>query len=1388
MKKSLSAFLLLIMIFAVCLAITACDIGTGNIGGTQSGDESMHVCTPGEFKTVSEPTCTTEGKREKTCTECGKVVKSETIPASHTASEKWEIETEATCNDPGCRVLYCAECGALMKKEEIPPTESHEFGEKELIISTKPSCTQEGILGFNVRCKICGTTEYFEDTEPALEHTEGDWYVEYDPTCGEEGLRCADCTVCGQTVFSEPIPKLTSHTPGDWDIILEATCKTEGLKKRYCKECGEQTDSEKIPLSKEHTPVTDKGYAATETKDGLSDGSHCSVCDTVLVTQQIIPAEVTGLQIKSKQMSWNGEFFYTVVPYGTHTFSFKDDITVNENAKYELFYDEELTWSATGAYTAIHDSGDNDFYIRVQNAAETKVYKAIIRMRPMYTVSFNTGCKTKVDSINIEEDGYVPMPNAALSLAGYDFDGWSFDFSKPLKGNVEINAIWKPKDDTPYKVEYYYAGIYGGSYLDHTENLEGTTGSTVTLVPDRIEHFTFVPENSVISGEITGDGKLTLKLYYARNTYTVYLDSEHGKFGKLYNEGYHTYGESAGASPYVGCVAVWYDKGGNEVHRGNSYEVVDRDLTVKFEIMPEMENFIFTPCSPSSSCEITGIKDTSVTHIVIPSGMRLSLASNLFEKCKNLMSITVGDGVDYISVNWENTHITEIILSSENTGCYVHQESDCEIHYGESKLKEQDGFYYYPKSDGTVKLITYIGDKSELIFPKKLDGKDYYISRYAFSERSDIKSVKISSAVTEIKQRAFYCCTEIAALTFENGVEFIGDEAFYYCTDIEELIIPDSVTEMGYAAFGNCLSLETVKISNGITMLLSGEFSFCESLKEIEFPSDLERIGRTCFRGCEALMELVIPESVKQIDDYAFESCSNLKKITVLATDINLDKNAFYDCDSITTVICPASALPAFNSPALLTVEVTSGTEIPNNALHYCNTLLSVSLPETVTTIGQYAFAGCEKLEELKLPDSVSYIGYCAFASCSSLSFDSIPKNLTYIGKEAFYNTNLEGTLVISNKITYIGQLAFGYCGNIDKLVIKAGSYEYFHADVFSGTYPKYLVVEDGAEGFSGNLGLRGVTYVSIPLSKLGDFMDCANKPIEYEFYGSGILPREWARGSSSIEKITFHGENIEIGENCLKDATALATVNFEHPDGIVIGNNAFYGCTALNEIFLGENVKIGEGAFDECTAVERLTIGTGAVIDQYSFKNCVPKSYACLAADCIEHFDLLEVEELIVTGTGTLNEILVSTDSLRRLEIREGITALYGASFKYAENLETIVIAGSLIDVYESSLSACTRIKYATASTGVLWAFDRRSIVTLNVNGGTELAKTLINSLENVETIHIGKSITHIEGSFETNTKLQSITVDPENTHFEVKDGALYHKLSGELIWSFDK
>ena len=231
--------------------------------------------TYGSAVITKQPTCTAEGTKTKTCTQCGATVTETIAKLSHSYTT---TVVAPTCTTNGYTLHKCSVCGTSYK-DNTTKAAGHSYGNS--VVTKQPTCTSEGTK--TKTCTKCGAT--VTETIAKLSHSYTTTVVA--PTCTTNGYTLHKCSVCG-TSYKDNTTKAAGHSYGNSVVTKQPTCTSEGTAIKTCTKCN-ATVTEKLP-AKGHTAVTDKGYPATCTTAGKTDGSHCSVCNTVIKAQTVINA------------------------------------------------------------------------------------------------------------------------------------------------------------------------------------------------------------------------------------------------------------------------------------------------------------------------------------------------------------------------------------------------------------------------------------------------------------------------------------------------------------------------------------------------------------------------------------------------------------------------------------------------------------------------------------------------------------------------------------------------------------------------------------------------------------------------------------------------------------------------------------------------------------------------------------------------------------------------------------------------------------------------------------------------------------------------------------------------------------------------------------------
>ncbi|MBQ7133518.1 MAG: leucine-rich repeat protein [Ruminococcus sp.] len=545
----------------------------------------------------------------------------------------------------------------------------------------------------------------------------------------------------------------------------------------------------------------------------------------------------------------------------------------------------------------------------------------------------------------------------------------------------------------------------------------------------------------------------------------------------------------------------------------------------------------------------------------------------------------------------------------------------------------------------SVTFATFADVADESLFTFYHDGNGYVVLDYLGND-------------AQVKIPDTYC---------EYPIVGISEYAFSDCTFIESVELPDSITFIGLRAFQGCTGLKSVKWSDGLNSIGQGAFSGCSSLETAILPDSVSEIQNNAFEYCRALTEITIPETVPELYRDVLIGCDNLSSITIYNRDIKMPShNPIYVFPEGVTIYGYAYST-AYNYAELWGVkfcvldtktegdftyvvhndettivkyigeeqEVVVPSEIEgkavtvifNDAFLNCESIESISLPDSVTTIKKDAFCGCSELKSVEWSDNITSIDWGIFRNCISLQSITIPKGITVVSKGMFEGcTNLKN-VVISDSVTEISYDAFVGCSSLtditlppsvesiqptafeDCVALKTITIYNPNCIMFGNLFPQSTIIYgyDGsrAETYSIEHGYKFRIIGTKEIDGLEYYENDNNEIVIINYCGDNtqvVIPSQIddVTVTTIKEKAFLDSENIESVEipgsvKAIKERAFMGCRNLKQViinDGVeTIGQNAFNGCYSLVSVIIPESVvSVGENAFWNCRDLEIIT------------------------------------------------------------------------------------------------------------------------------------------------------------------------------------------------------
>ena len=606
--------------------------------------------------------------------------------------------------------------------------------------------------------------------------------------------------------------------------------------------------------------------------------------------------------------------------------------------------------------------------------------------------------------------------------------------------------------------------------------------------------------------------------------------------------------------------------------------------------------------------------------------------------------------------------------------------------------------------------------------------------------------------------------------TVSNGKASVGSGSYSGSTAVPKsttgaITIPSSlggnpVTSIGYMAFEGCSGLTSVTIPDSVTSIGNGAFYGCSGLTSVTIPDSVASIGMSAFCGCSGLTSVKIGYGVTSIDECAFEGCSRLTSVTIPASVTSIGKLAFYGCGGLLSFVV-GDGNPNYKSVNGLLLSKDGKTLVAGiNG--------DVTIPDSVTSIWDYAFSGCSGLTSVTIPNSVTNIESYSFGNCSGLTSVTIPDSVASVGIGAFVGTGLRF-------------VKFGKG-------LRSLAYEAFSAeDLLSSPPPLEIMVLAGDAPVS-SLDEVEQCRVFVSRNSTGWGVDIpgiwGGMRIEYIdepvfTTQNGVLTSVDLRGTTDV---TIPDYVTAIGPGAFSNRIELLSVTI--PNSVTnIAESAFWGCISLSDITVPDSVQsIGYAAFSGCSGLTSVTIPDSVTsIRENAFSGCTGLRFVSIPTSVVR------IGSYAFSGCNNIREATVPGwrcgipfDNVTNLTISAGTTSISGSAFYRCSRLTSVTIPGSVTSIGEYAFKDCSGLTSVTIPDSVtsigkyaFWGCSGLTSVTIP-DSVTSIEEGVFDDCSGLTSVTIPDSVTSIgEFAFRNCSGLTSITIP--NSVTEIGAGAFY-------------
>ena len=802
------------------------------------------------------------------------------------------------------------------------------------------------------------------------------------------------------------------------------------------------------------------------------------------------------------------------------------------------------------------------------------------------------------------------------------------------------------------------------------------------------------------------------------------------------------------------------------------------------------------PASVESIGDSTFYNCTSISSITTHAENPFSLGNNAFYGVKKTipMYVPCGSVEAYESADGWNafTNIQEplpqfiISVSSQSNEmgeAKVDRNTYCEG--VQISATAYDGYHFVQWSDGNTdnpRTLT-VSQDMELTAEFEKDVDPTWQIKYTSTDGNIVTPTNEDDFGVNIVSNTYK--NGVGTITFDGPVTTVGYFAFNQSTTLQTVVLPNTVNYIGEAAFQLCSSLTSINIPNGVTNIEHHAFAGCSSLTDITLPNSVSSLGDHAFYSCSSLRSVELSENMTTIEGWTFSLCTSLSSITIPNSIMTVEQYAFNETawyNNHNDGLVYANDYVLYNykgeASANTQLEIREGTKvISSHAFYGKQNIVSVVLPNSITTIGTYAFDGCTSLASINIPDEI-----------------------TTIGSVAFRNTALT-SIRLPESITYVGYYAFKDCAALDTIYLESSTPPGMSSEAFTNTSVSTCVIPCGTL----------TTYeASIWVDKVGGFVeDCIEglqliytstdgnivTPYATDVFGANIVSNTYKNG---VGTITFDAPVTSLGDLAFHQCSSLVSVTI--PNTVTsIGDRAFWNCSSLSSITIPNGVEsIGEFAFYYCSSLNAITLPNSVkTIGRDAFGYCTSLKKTNYIGDVIDWCDIVfitretnpiyysksfyindqEVKDLVIPNeVDSIHDYAFENcQSITSLTIGDGVKYVGTEAFSGCSSLKDVKMGKNIVDIGKQAFLSCSSLAVINIPTSVktigYQAFSHcTSLTEVEIpNGVTTIGHMAFNMCGSIVSVSLPKSLTSLGRIvfYECNS-ISKITVEEGNAKYD--------------------